>query len=81
MKEKKNEFDYVIHNMKDSIGGGQSSSMYIQITPFRKEETIQVVVTLEVLKRYKIEDIEMASKLYEQIQRFHFELDKIVNGK
>lgn len=81
MDDHKKEFSYIEKKLKSCIGGGNISGMQVVITPFRKQGTTQVSVTLEIIKRYPIKDIEKANKLYNAIQKFHFDLEQIVWGK
>lgn len=75
----KNNYDYIEHNLRNCIGGGQMSDLSIVIQPQQKESTL-VRVSLEIIKRFPIKNIDKAKKLYEKIQKFHYDLEKIVNG-
>ena len=74
----KREFEFIEKRLRSSIGGGQSSSLIVAITPFRKQGTTQAEVRLEIVKRFDVKDIEKANELYEAIQKFSFDLDRIV---
>jgi len=73
------DYDYITKQLNQSIDGGNISELYITIQPKRKEAT-QVSVSLEVMKRFPIKDIEDAKKLYEEIQKFSYNLEEIVYG-
>lgn len=78
----KKEFEYLTKNLKSSIGGGNISSLYLKINPFNKEsrKRVEVIVTLKMIKRFNVKNIEKADELYETIQKFYFDLEKIVGG-
>ena len=78
MSDKK-KFEYITKDLRQSIGGGNISNMHITIQPYDEKDNTQVVVTLEMIKRFDIKDIDKASELYEKIQRNLYDLDRVVN--
>lgn len=70
------EFEFMQYKIKSNIGGDSIKEMYLTVEP--KKKRTQVCVSLELIERFKIEDIEKANKLYEQIENICYGLKGLV---
>lgn len=74
----KTDYDFIEHQVKSSIRIGNISELYLAIQP--KQKKTVACVSLEIIKRFPINELDKADKLYETIQKFHYDLERIVYG-
>ena len=73
------DYEFIIKDLESSMGGDNVSRFYLTIQPENNKNN-KAIVKLEIMKRFPIKDIKKAKALYEKIQQFHYDLEKIVTG-